>query len=219
MKKFTTGLVIVITGAAAGISRALALRCAQWDNSLVLLDCDEPGLASLQEEISKKNGHASVVCCDLAQLDSIAPLGAHLATRLDRVDWLILGAASIGELSPIAAADNVSWGHVMTINALANQRLLASLDPLLRRSIDAHVALLTCPAPPRPAYWSAYQASKAAACEILKAYADETPQITARCIDPGKADTRLHRQAYPGIVLNRTADQAAQHVLKHLQAA
>ncbi|MGG5820410.1 SDR family NAD(P)-dependent oxidoreductase [Falsiroseomonas sp. HW251] len=64
------GKVCVVTGAAAGIGRAIARLFARAGARLVLADRDEKGLAALCAEIA-----AEAVCCDVTAAD--APARVH----------------------------------------------------------------------------------------------------------------------------------------------
>jgi NAD(P)-dependent dehydrogenase (short-subunit alcohol dehydrogenase family) len=86
------------------------------------------------------------------------------------------------------------------VNALANQRLIRTLEPLLKASPSARALFLTDGAGRDAAYWSAYASSKAALEAIVRAWAREvaiTP-IRVNHLDPGQVATRLRAQAFPG---------------------
>ena len=53
MKQFE-GKVAVITGAASGIGRGLACRCAEKNMKVVLVDIDETNLSNLKIKIDVK---------------------------------------------------------------------------------------------------------------------------------------------------------------------
>ena len=89
----------------------------------------------------------------------------------------------------------------MAVNVNANQRLIRSLDPLLRTSASGRVIFVSSGAAQgkRP-YWGAYAASKAALEAMARSYAGETEQTTIRVniVDPGATRTAMRAAAYPG---------------------
>src|SRR3546814_14076654 len=66
-------------------------------------------------------------------------------------------------LSPVPHIDSKEFELLIALNLVANQRLLAAFDPMLRLGMSPRVIALTASvaASPRP-YWGAYGASKAA---------------------------------------------------------
>jgi NAD(P)-dependent dehydrogenase (short-subunit alcohol dehydrogenase family) len=89
----------------------------------------------------------------------------------------------------------------MALNAGANQRLVRSLDPLLRAADAGRAIFVTC-AQARDArpFWGAYAASKAALEAMARTYAAEIRRTSVRVnlVDPGPMRSRLRAQAYPG---------------------
>ena len=76
---------------------------------------------------------------------------------------LVLNAAMLGTLGPVAQIDGKEFGKVLTLNLLAQQALIAAFDPMLRRSEAGRVLAVTSSVGAAPrAYWGAYGASKAA---------------------------------------------------------
>jgi 3-oxoacyl-[acyl-carrier protein] reductase len=65
------GKTALITGAAAGIGRAIALRFAEVGADLQLLDINYPGLQELQTEIRRLKGEVNIYDVDLSRRDQI----------------------------------------------------------------------------------------------------------------------------------------------------
>lgn len=63
------GKVSIVTGAAAGIARATAKLMAREGGHVVAVDINEPGLASLAEEIAAEDGQVTTMETDI--LDSL----------------------------------------------------------------------------------------------------------------------------------------------------
>jgi NAD(P)-dependent dehydrogenase (short-subunit alcohol dehydrogenase family) len=98
--------------------------------------------------------------------------------------------------------DQKDFGRAITTNVLATQALLASFDPLLRRSEDARVIGFTSAIVARPSpYWAGYGATKAASDFILECYGREVEKISRirlALVDPGPVRTEMRAKAFPG---------------------
>ena len=147
-------------------------------------------------------GTATIAPLDLTDGTSISRLAGAVAQRWQRLDILVLNAATLGSLSPLAAADGKELNQIFTLNVLAQQALLAAFEPLLRQSSRGRVLALSSSVARTPrAYWGAYGASKAALENLVTAFGEELKNISAvrtAIIDPGATRTQMRARAYPG---------------------
>ena len=106
---------------------------------------------------------------------------------------LILNAAMLGTLTPVAQIDGKDFNRLLTLNLLAQQALLAAFDPLLRKSDAGRLIALTSSVGAQPrAYWGAYGASKAALETLVLAYGEEVKNSRA----PQGRDRRPRRHRH-----------------------
>jgi NAD(P)-dependent dehydrogenase (short-subunit alcohol dehydrogenase family) len=208
--------IILLTGAANGIGRALADALAAHGATLVLLDRDVHGLEAAYDAIVAA-GHPepALYPMDLsgAGPDDYDALATTLEREFGRLDGLVHNAAELGALIPLSHFETELWYRTLQTDLNAPCLLtLACLD-LLNASRDASV-VFTSDAVGRhgKAYWGAYGVAKAGLECFMQILADEletnTP-IRANSIDPGPVLTGLRRIAYPGesgADLNRPAD-------------
>jgi len=197
-----SGRVALITGASRGIGAAVAKRFAAEGAQVVLIARTQGGLEEVDDAI-RATGHpgATLLPLDLNESDSLAAIGPALYQRFGRLDILVGNAGILGDLSPVAYSDPAMWERVFRLNVLANQRLLASLDPLLRAADAGRAIFVTSGAAGRPhPYWGPYAASKAALEMMVRTYAAEvaTMRLRVNLIDPGVVRTALRREAFPG---------------------
>jgi len=83
------GKVAVVTGAANGIGRAIALRFAADGADLALIDIDRDGLASLRTEVEALGQSALSLETDMLDREAVAASFASIAARLGPVDVLV----------------------------------------------------------------------------------------------------------------------------------
>ncbi len=196
------GLRLLLTGASRGLGRALAMRFAERGVRLVLTGRTEGGLAEVSEEIVSRGLPAPVVVAlDLRDEAGagIDTLSETIAERLGGLEGMILNAARLGELSPVAHGDGKLWREVFDVNVFANRSLLEGLHRLLVIS-RGFVMGVTCVEHRGDAYWGCYGASKAAMEVMLRSYGRECQKlgISVSCWDPGRMSTGLRGDAYPG---------------------
>jgi NAD(P)-dependent dehydrogenase (short-subunit alcohol dehydrogenase family) len=199
---FLQGRIALVTGASRGIGAATAEALAAAGAHVVLTGRTAADLEAAEERIHRAGGTATIAPLDLVEADSVARLAAAVAERWGRLDLLVLNAATLGSLTPVAQIDGKEFSRVLTLNLLANQVLIAGFDPLLRKSEAGRLIAITSSVGRNPrAYWGAYGASKAALETLVLAYAEEVRNVSpvrVAIIDPGATATTMRARAYPG---------------------
>jgi NAD(P)-dependent dehydrogenase (short-subunit alcohol dehydrogenase family) len=211
------GKIILITGASRGIGAATALAAAAAGAHVILTARTQSKLEDVEAQI-----HASGAAATIAPLDLTAPEGVDLLAqavgqRWGKLDGLILNAAQLGEITPVAHTDLTLFDQVLAVNLTANFKLLRAFDPLLRASSAGRIIGLTSSVARQPrAYWGAYAASKAGFENLLLTYGDEVAAISAVKValyNPGRTATLMRAKAFPGensATLPAAQDKAAE---------
>lgn len=196
------GRIALVTGSSRGIGAATAQALAGAGCHVVLTARKTRDLEAVEEAIHEAGGSATIAPMDLTESDAIARLAAAVAERWDRLDVLVINAAVLPPLTPVAQIEAKSFNQALTVNVLATQAMLAAFDPLLKRSLAGRVIGLTSSVGAEPrAYWGAYGATKAAFDNLLSCYAQEVERISATrviSLDPGGTRTQMRARAYPG---------------------
>jgi NAD(P)-dependent dehydrogenase (short-subunit alcohol dehydrogenase family) len=159
--------VAMITGAASGIGRQLALRLAAEGARIAALDRQNDGLDRLAAELKGK----PVVCAiadvtDLAAMRAVVP---RLETQLGPID-LLMASAGIGIETPAEAFRAEDFTAQIQVNLIG---VINTLDPVLPgmcRRKSGHVAVLSSMASYRGLpHMGGYCASKAGVNSLLDA--------------------------------------------------
>jgi len=192
----------LVTGGSRGIGAATAETLAAAGAHVILTARGASALEQVEERIHQAGGTATIAPMDLTDPDNINKLAQAVAERWGSLDILILNAAMLGSLSPVEHLDPKELEKVFKINVFANQTLLATFDPLLRRAEKADIIGITSSVGQEPrAFWGGYGSSKAAFDTLLGAYADETAyagKLRVQIVDPGATRTRMRQLAFPG---------------------
>lgn len=190
----------LVTGASRGIGRAASLELARRGYHVLALARSVGALESLDDEIRALGGAATLTPLDLKDFDALDRLGAVIFERWGKLDVLLSCGGVLGVLTPVAHARPSMMEEAFAVNVLAAQRLIRSMDPLLRAANGAAVFLTSRAARHPRAHWGAYGASKAALDALVRCYAQEceVAQVRVRLFDPGPVRTAMRAKAYPG---------------------
>jgi NAD(P)-dependent dehydrogenase (short-subunit alcohol dehydrogenase family) len=212
--------IILITGAADGIGRALARACASYGATVIMLDRNVRGLEQAYDEIvAAKHPEPALYPLDLlgATPADYATLAQTVEREFGRLHGLVHNAALLGALIPLTHFEDELWFQVMQTNLNAPYLLTrACLDLMTRSGEDASI-VFTSDAVGRhgKAYWGAYGVAKAGLENLMQILADEletnTP-VRANSVDPGAVHTVMREIAYPAE--DRSRRKAADEVLK-----
>lgn len=194
----------IVTGASRGIGAATAKALAATNHVLITART-EAGLIEVDDAIHAAGGQATIAPLDLTDFDGIDRLAQAVAGRWGALQTLVLNAATLGTLTPLAHADPKEFDRVLALNVTAQWRLIRAFDSMLRRGVAQHgqaklVLLSSSVARKDAAYWGAYAASKAALESMAGTYAEEMKNlgVGVLLVDPGGTRTTMRAKAYPG---------------------
>lgn len=134
-----TNKVVVITGAASGIGRALALECAKRQAHLALIDIEPDLLAQLKMEIDAYGVVCSVHITDVGQKEAVKKTANDIYGFHRRTDILI-NNAGIYVASPFESVDLVDFERVMRVNFMGTVHCCKYFLRYLRQSEQAVIA-------------------------------------------------------------------------------
>jgi len=198
--KTIRGKRALVTGAASGIGRGIALALAREGADLYLIDVDAEHLADTAAE-ARAHGVAAVDArCDLTRPDDISRCVDDLLGRWGYLDILV-NNAGVAYYGPTDRMTAEQWKWLLDINLLAPIDLTRRLLPTLLSQPEAHI-LNVCSISGLVAggRFAAYHVSKfglVGFSEALRAeYSRRGLGVTALC--PGPAQTNLYRAAVSG---------------------
>ena len=134
------GAVVVISGAAGGLGRALALRFGRGGARVVALDRDAEALESLRQELATAGHDALTLPCDVTDERACAAAIGAAVDRFGRID-AVINNAGISHRSPFEATATAVLRRVMDVNLFGAIHLTRPALPALRRSRGLVVAV------------------------------------------------------------------------------
>lgn len=187
-----TGRVALVTGAAAGLGRATALRLAGLDADVALVDVAAKGLAETAAEIRDGGRRALELALDLSQRSNCARAVEAALAEFDRLDALC-NVAGVMKPGPTPEFPEEAWDLTMRVNLEAPFFLIRASLPHLLESSGAIVNVTSCAAFQGQAYFAAYCATKAGLTHMTKALAMEYMKTPVRinAVAPGGMMTGL----------------------------
>jgi NAD(P)-dependent dehydrogenase (short-subunit alcohol dehydrogenase family) len=138
MKQFK-GRVAVITGAASGIGRAIAERCASEDMKVVLADIDETNLAKAETELKTRGGSVLSTRTDVSKRNDVEQLARRAFDAFGKVNLLFNNAGVAAGGAPWEATWN-DWEWVTGVNLWGVIHGVKVFTPLmLAQNTECHI--------------------------------------------------------------------------------
>jgi short-subunit dehydrogenase len=198
--KLIRGKRALVTGAASGIGREIALQLALEGAHVYLLDVDEDRLTQVVRDARVCGVEVVGVRCDLSKAAEITAATSALLAAWGTLDILVnnAGVAYYGPMEKMTAAQ---WEWLLGVNLLAPIQITRELLPVLLSRAEAHI-LNVCSvaglvAGPRTAAYHVSKFGLVGFTEALRAeYGRRGIGVTALC--PGAVVTNLYSSAASG---------------------
>jgi len=109
------GRVAIITGAARGIGKAIALAFIGEGAKVALVDIDQEKLETVRNEIVNKKGEAISLSCDITKSAEVREMLNRTYRTFSRIDILVNNAGIIrrGTIDTVTEED---WDRVIEVN-------------------------------------------------------------------------------------------------------
>ncbi len=187
------GKVAIVTGAASGIGRGVALLLAEMGAALAVLDVDDAGGAATVAAITRAGGKSRFLHCDVRSAQDCAQAVQHTLGEFGRID-ILCNNAGIAIRKTVVELSEEEWDRSLDI-------VLKSVY-LLSREVIPHMARLGGGSIINTGSgWSlkagskaaAYCAAKAGVLNLTRAMAIDhgKDNIRVNCVCPGDVDTAM----------------------------
>lgn len=186
--------VVVITGAAAGMGRAMALRFAAEGASLILTDRHEERLAQVTADVTAAGARVHAIAGDIGDRALAESVVDAAVAHFGRIDVLVNNAGIMDYMAGVGELTDDVWRRVMGVNVdgpmYTSRRAVPHMLAQQRGSIVniASIASLS-----GGAAGAAYTTSKHALLGLTRSTAWMYAQRGVRCnvICPGATKTNI----------------------------
>jgi 2-dehydro-3-deoxy-L-rhamnonate dehydrogenase (NAD+) len=199
------GKVMVITGGAGGIGRAIARLLLRSNAKVSLWDVSDEALEAAMRDLSSiGSGALTKHQVDVTNDAAIARAVAADRSSYGRIDALINNAGILGEVKPIWEIDPADMRRVIETNLIGPFLCTRAVLPVMRaqdpRPHRGHIVnLASIQGKEGMAQAAAYSASKAGLMALTKSVAKEVAgeHIFVNCITPAAAQTAMAQLITP----------------------
>jgi 2-hydroxycyclohexanecarboxyl-CoA dehydrogenase len=183
--------VALVTGAASGIGRAIAVGLAKAGATIAAVDRDADGLAGTVRMIG---GRATAHQVDLADKQAILALRDEVVAA-HGLPHVIVNAAGFDRVEPFMQNDDALWEQLTAVNFLGPIRLTrAFLEPILAAERTVKIVNIGSDAGRVGSLGeTVYAGTKGGLIAFTKSLAREMARyrINVNCVCPGPTDTPL----------------------------
>lgn len=194
------GKVAIVTGAASGIGRGIALRFAEEGAVVLSADVSEEGTQQTAETVQKEGGRALGLRVDVSRRDQVKAMVARAVSEFGGLDIMVANAG-IFRAEPFLETKDDTWDRTMAVNS---KGVFLSCQEAARQMVQSGrggkiITIASVYAEITGPGAAAYTASKGAVRMLTHTMALELAphKINVNAIAPGAIETPMLRQAAP----------------------
>ena len=191
--------VILVSGAAGSLGRALVRLFATEGASVVGLDRDAGKLAEVFAGLERAADHLTFAKGSLSLAADYSAMIEAIIARFGRLDGAVHTVGGFA-MAPVAGETPDLFERMFQLNAMTAFNLFSAALPVMRKQgRGSLIAVCAGAAFHGGASLSAYAASKAALLRLIESIAEEgkSAGVRANAVAPGVIDTPQNRAAMP----------------------
>lgn len=189
--------VAIITGAARGIGKAIALTFVREGAKVALVDVDQKQLEALKNEIQKRKGESVNISCDITKSPEVQAMVNQVKRAFGRIDILVNNAGIIrrGTIETVTEED---WDRVIEVNLKGTFNCCKAVVEIMKEQGYGKIVNVSSIAGKMGDITSApgYGSSKAAVDALTKTLARQLAPygINVNAVSPHAIETEMSAQ-------------------------
>jgi len=186
--------VAIVTGAASGIGRAIAILYAKEGAKVAVADMNLEGAESTVSEIEANGGSAIAVLTNVSKEEDIQNLIDTTVNTYGTVDILVNNAGIMDKMAAVGDVTDELWDRIFAINTTSVMRASRKVLPIfLAKSAGIIVNIASVGGLHGSVAGAAYTASKFAVIGLTKNTGFQYAKEGIRCnaIAPGPVKTNI----------------------------
>ncbi len=185
--------IAVVTGAARGIGRSVALRLAERGCDVALVGMTAAPLEDVAAEIRRHGRRALAVVCDVTLSAQVAAMAERVVREFGVPD-VVVNNAGVVHRERLESVSEADWDRVIAVNLKGTFLVTrAFLEPMRSKAHGRFVALGSISSTLGTAGIASYCASKWGVVGFVKALAEELrgSGLQSLAVMPGSVDTDM----------------------------
>jgi len=189
------GKNVLVTGAAQGIGRSIALTLASCGANIAIIDMNVEGAGETKAEIEKSGGKSMVFKADVSKLEMVQEVIAEVEASWGSIDILVNNAGIVSP-KPFLETTQEEWDKIMAVNLKGvYNTCFAALPGMIGRKYGKIVNIASIAGKKGGGFFgnTIYGTSKAGVIALTKGIAREAGPygINANAICPGPIETNM----------------------------
>lgn len=192
--------VVVVTGAAGNLGRAVAQAFRRAGARLVLVDRAANRLQVLYPDLVDSPDHLLATSVDAIDPDAVQAMVGRVVDRFGHVDVLANTVGGYRAGTPVHETPLEDWDFMLDLNARSAFILSRAVVPVMLERGEGKIVHVASRAALKGSLRSAgYSASKSALLRLTESLSAELKRkgIRVNCVLPGTIDTPQNREAMP----------------------
>jgi NAD(P)-dependent dehydrogenase (short-subunit alcohol dehydrogenase family) len=190
--------IVVVTGGARGLGRAIVTKLAARGTALAILDVNADGAEQAAQEVRGGGGRAVAYACDVSDPESVQRVAALVQAEFGRCDGLVNNAGILPKRT-LAEETADTWDLTMAINLKGPFLCTQKFGDLMREQGHGGIVNIASIGGTVPTVGAgAYCASKAGILALTRQTALEWGEhgIRTNAVSPGYMHTPMTKDRY-----------------------
>ena len=186
--------VAIVTGAASGMGKEIALRFAEEGAKVVAADLNLEGVEAVVKEIEAKEGTATAIAVNVSKREDVEGMIDTAVETYGTLDVLVNNAGIMDKMEPVGDVTDENWHLILDVNVKGVMMAMRKAMPIFLEKEEGVIINTASTGGLNGAHAGAtYVASKHAVVGLTKNTAFMYAEKGIRCnaIAPGAVETNI----------------------------